>query len=327
MSTPDRVSVSAPARLHLGFLDMHGGLGRLFGGIGMAVSAPATRLRITRASGETTVDGPGKTRARWHLEAMRSHLGLDHRHHHLVIDEEIPAHCGLGSGTQIALAVAAALRTVEGLPLDPAGDAQYLGRGNRSGVGAGFFLHGGVLVDGGKGSGDAPPPVIARLPFPRSWRVVLVFDPSRSGFAGGAEIEAFQALSPFPERDAADICRLVLMRALPSLAESDIEGFGSAIAEIQRRVGTHFAPAQGGVFSSPRVAEVMGRLEALGAHGIGQSSWGPTGFAFAPSEQAARALVARLAASGETEGLDLRIVEGRNEGARIGRQERLADAG
>lgn len=322
---PDVVSVSAPARLHLGFLDMHGGLGRLFGGIGMAVSAPATRITLSSAA-ETIVEGPEKTRARWHLEAMRSRLGIDYQHHHLTIHEVIPAHCGLGSGTQIALAVAAAVRTLAGEPLDPAGDAEYLGRGNRSGVGAGFFLEGGVLVDGGKGAGNTPPPVVSRLAFPGDWRVILVLDPARRGFAGAAEIDAFQALPTFPERDAADICRLVLMQALPALAEADIKSFGAAIWEIQRRVGTHFAPAQGGVFSSAKVGAAMATLLAAGAHGIGQSSWGPTGFAFAASAEEAKALVAQLGADAGMDGLDIRIVEGRNDGARIEPRAALADA-
>ena len=38
------VSVIAPARLHLGFLDLHGGLGWKFGSIGLAVSAIETSL-------------------------------------------------------------------------------------------------------------------------------------------------------------------------------------------------------------------------------------------------------------------------------------------
>ncbi|KQT69988.1 MULTISPECIES: beta-ribofuranosylaminobenzene 5'-phosphate synthase family protein [unclassified Aureimonas] len=319
------ISVSAPARLHLGFLDMHGGLGRLFGGIGMALSAPATRISIS-PSDQTIVEGPDRTRARWHLEAMRSRLGIDQLHHHLVIEETIPHHCGLGSGTQLALAVAAALRTLEGIDLDPEGDAAYLGRGARSGVGAGFFLEGGVLVDGGKGRGDSPPPVIARLPFPAAWRVILAFDPASQGMHGGAETDAFKALPLFPERDAADICRLVLMQALPGLAESDITAFGRAIAEIQIRVGRHFQPAQGGIYSSPRVAAAMQRLTVAGAHGAGQSSWGPTGFAFAASQAEAEALVAQLDGDREGAGLDIRIVEGRNTGATVERHAELANA-
>lgn len=319
------VSVSAPARLHLGFLDMHGGLGRLFGGIGMALSAPATRLHIAPAA-QTTVEGPDRTRARWHLEAMRSRLGIDQLHHRLVIEETIPHHCGLGSGTQLALAVAAALRTLEGMPLDPEGDAAFLGRGARSGVGAGFFLEGGVLVDGGKGRADTPPPVIARLAFPAAWRVILVFDPGSQGMHGGAETDAFKALPPFPERDAADICRLVLMQALPGLAEEDIASFGKAIAEVQVRVGRHFQPAQGGLYSSQKVAAAMQHLTSKGAHGAGQSSWGPTGFAFAASQAEAEALVADLNRSRDGAGLDIRIVEGRNTGASVERLAEMADA-
>lgn len=312
--TTDVVSVSAPARLHLGFLDMHGGLGRRFGGIGMAVSAPATRLGLTRAA-TTLVEGPEKSRARWHLEAMRAHLGISHHHHHLSITEVIPAHAGLGSGTQLALAVAAALRRLNNLPLDPEGDAAFLGRGSRSGVGAGFFTDGGFLVDGGKGARDLPPPVIARLPFPAAWRVILVLDPASHGLAGSAEVDAFAALPKFSERTAADICRLVLMQLLPALAETDLPNFGAALSEIQHRVGEHFSSAQGGLFTSPRVASAMAQLKASGATGIGQSSWGPTGFAFAASAEEARAMVAKLRGAGEN--LDIRVVEGRNNGASI----------
>ncbi len=47
----DSVTVAAAARLHLGFLDMNGGLGRRFGGLGLAIDRPATRLTIRRAAG------------------------------------------------------------------------------------------------------------------------------------------------------------------------------------------------------------------------------------------------------------------------------------
>jgi len=78
-------------------------------------------------------------------------------------------------------------------------------------------------------------------------------------------------------------------------------------------VGEHFSPAQGGVFTSPRVARVIAQLEAAGASGTGQSSWGPTAFAFAPSEDLARGIVAGV----EPDGTELRIVQGRNNGAEI----------
>ncbi len=57
----------------------------------------------------------------------------------------------------------------------------------------------------------------------------------------------------------------------------------------------------------------MRQLQDAGAAGIGQSSWGPTGFAFAPSEEEAQAFVS----GAKPNGTDLRIVCGRNHGAAI----------
>ena len=90
------------------------------------------------------------------------------------------------------------------------------------------------------------------------------------------------ALPPFPAEIAAHLCRLTLMRLLPAVAEADLDAAGPAVAEMQRRVGDHFAPAQGGRFTSPAVARVLAWLEAEGIPGVGQSSWGPTGFALLP---------------------------------------------
>ncbi|UIJ72276.1 beta-ribofuranosylaminobenzene 5'-phosphate synthase family protein [Aurantimonas sp. HBX-1] len=326
--TEDVVSVSAPARLHLGFLDPGGRSGRRFGGIGLALAEPATRLSIRRAS-EDRADGPESARALAHLAAMRGHLGLGDRRYELTFHETIPPHAGLGSGTQLALAVATGLRAIEGLAPDPAGDAARLGRGNRSGLGAAFVSAGGVAVDGGKGPTDAPPPIIARLPFPEAWRVLLVLDPRTEGFHGEDELKAFASLPPFAEIDTALICRLVLLEALPALAEEDIAGFGAAIATIQQMVGSHFAPAQGGIFTSPAVSRICGMLAAAGAHGIGQSSWGPTGFAFAPSPEEADRLARAVSGAVADAGLTLRVVAGRNAGSRIERSplRRVAGAG
>ncbi|MCQ0990109.1 GHMP kinase [Jiella sp. LLJ827] len=318
----DVVTVCAPARLHLGFLDPGGSLGRRFGGIGLALEEPTTRVAIRRAFADT-VDGPHAERAADYLDRMRKGLDLTGQYD-LQIVSAMPAHSGLGSGTQLALAVACGLRRLEGRNLDPARDAALLGRGNRSGLGASFVTGGGVAVDGGKGQSDLPPPLVARMPFPESWRAILVMDPRDEGFHGQAELDAFADLPLFAEADAARICQLVLLLALPGLAESDLPAFGAAISEIQEIVGQHFAPAQGGVFTSAKVGRVCGWLADHGAHGIGQSSWGPTGFAFAESPEFAERLVAELRDLDIAAGLEIRIVAGRNHGIEIARSPALA---
>jgi beta-RFAP synthase len=311
------VTVSVPARLHLGFMDLNGGLGRRFGGIGLALRGLGTTITIGTAA-YTQVQGPERERARACLDAMRRLLDRDGAYH-LSVDETVPAHAGLGSGTQIALAVAAGVRRLHDLPLDVPGDAIHLGRGARSGIGIGLFTRGGLVVDGGRGPNEtAVPPIISHMPFPDSWGVLVILDPACQGLHGREEAAAFAALPAFSADEAARLCRLVVMQLLPALAERDLAGFSAAIKELQMRLGDFYAPVQGGHrFTSPRVAAALALLEHEGATGVGQSSWGPTGFAFVPS----RAEAARLATIARQHpgcrGLDIRVCAALNRGADI----------
>lgn len=314
--SPASVTVTVPARLHLGFLDLNGGLGRRFGSIGLAINGLKTSITFNAAS-QLRVTGPENERVRGYLQAMQRALDIENTCH-VRIDEVVPAHAGLGSGTQIALAVAAGVRRFHGLPLDVRGDAVRLERGARSGVGIGLFDHGGLVVDGGRGPLTTAAPVVSRMPFPEQWRILVVLDPHRQGVHGPDEREVFSKLAPSSDGQAAHLCRLVLMKALPALAERDIAGFGSAINEMQVLLGDYFAAIQGGSrFSSPDVAAALAALEDEGAYGIGQSSWGPTGFAFAPSAEEANRLVESIYRQPRCRDLDIRTVAGLNRGAHI----------
>ena len=314
--TPVKVTVSVPARLHLGFLDLDGGIGRRFGGIGVAISDLRTRIAIERAS-RMEIGGPESDRVARYIEAMRHELGVTGGHRVEILDA-VPAHSGLGSGTQLALAVAAGMRRLHDLPLDVAGDAIRLDRGARSGAGVGLFHHGGVVVDGGRGAAMRPAPVIARMPVPDQWCILVILDPSRQGKHGAEESTAFENLPPFPGETAAHLCRLALMKALPSLAEHDLAGFGGAITELQARLGDYYAPAQGGSrFMSADVGAALDALADAGATGIGQSSWGPTGFAFAPSRADAERMAVLARRHPSARALDIRICVGLNRGAEL----------
>jgi beta-ribofuranosylaminobenzene 5'-phosphate synthase len=313
---PGRVTVTAPARLHLGFLDLEGGLGRRFGGIGLAIGGLRTRLSLSK-SARTRVEGHEPDRAGRYLHTMAAALGLE-GHHRLNVEETVPPHAGLGSGTQLALAIAAALRKLHGLGSDVRGDAARLGRGARSGAGIGLFEHGGFIVDGGHGGAAAAPPVVSRLAFPPQWRVLVALDPARQGVHGEDESAAFAALAPFSAARAAHLCRLVLMKILPAVAEADIATFGTAIGEVQDVLGDYYAPAQGGQrFGSPAVAACMGFIERAGGRGSGQSSWGPTGFAFCESAAEADGIAAAARADASGRGLDIRVCPALNHGADI----------
>ncbi len=316
--TDAAVRVLAPARLHLGFLDLNGDLGRRFGSIGLAIDRPATELTLARSS-QFDAEGPDAERALAALRRLAGLLGLTGTYR-IQVTSAIPSHAGLGSGTQLALAVGAALIALEGIERTPSDIAALLDRGARSAIGLAAFETGGFIVDGGRGAADRLPPILMRSDFPDAWRILLVIDPRATGVHGEAEARAFTGLPPLPKDDAAHVCRLVLMQLAPALLETDIASFGAAVSQIQSIIGGYFAAAQGGgPWASPAVGRIAQKLKAAGAFGIGQSSWGPTGFAFAPSKEIADRLYDSSIEAARAEGLEILIAKGRNRGAFIDR--------
>ena len=300
----------------MGFLDLHGGAGRRYGSIGLALDGPFTRVRLEPAP-HIVAEGPDAPRASRYARTLAKHFGLSDGVR-IDIEEAIPPHAGLGSGTQLALAVGAGMARLFDLDVRTVDIAALLDRGSRSGLGIGLFDQGGFVVDGGTAGDGVPPPVIARQPFPPEWRVLLVYDRKRQGVYGETEIEKFAALLEFPEADAAALCRLVLMCALPGVVQADLDAFGDAIGPIQARVGDHFAGVQGGRFASPGVSRVLEWLGSGDVRAIGQSSWGPTGFAVCPNESAALRLMDEARVRfGSAFGLDFAVARGRNVGARV----------
>jgi beta-ribofuranosylaminobenzene 5'-phosphate synthase len=311
----DSVTIRVPARLHLGFLDLNGEIGRRFGSIGLAISGYATQLTLAR-SARAHCEGVQSDRGQEFLAHMVQHLKVSTAHR-LLVTEAIPSHAGLGSGTQMALAIAAALRRLHGLKLDIAGDAARLDRGARSGIGIGLFNKGGLVVDAGRGPASTVPPVVSRIAFPPKWRLVLILDSHQQGIHGVEERTAFSTLPIFSAADAALLCRLTLMKILPALVECDIANFGSGINRMQAILGDYFAAAQGGRFANPNVAHVLSVLCQAGAHAIGQSSWGPTGFALAADNEQALQLAGLARGVSCSQSLHIRICSARNHGARI----------
>lgn len=308
------IAISAPARLHLGFLDLNGSLGRRFGSIGLAVNEPETRITVEKAA-KFTSSGAESERSLRLIERLAAALGLagSYKVH---VSEAIPAHAGLGSGTQLALAIGTGLARLSGHTISTRELGELVERGARSAIGMAAFETGGFVIDGGRGPSEHAPPVLVRHPFPAAWRILLVMDPSAIGVHGDGEKQAFADLPEFSDIAAGHLSRLILMQLLPGLVEADLAVFGQALTEIQHIVGSHFAPAQGGSpWSSPAVGRSCDRLAKAGAKGIGQSSWGPTGFAFTENETVAKRLYASLVEDVTRDGLMLSVVRGRNTGA------------
>lgn len=306
------VFVTAPARLHMGFLDLSGALGRQFGSIGVALNEPVTKLMISSAKTQTIENSSVSKYLTTFCKTFDVSDSVN-----IEIIEQIPPHIGLGSGTQMALAVGAGLNAFYDLKLSVREIAAVMDRGLRSGIGIGIFEQGGFVVDGGRGEKTITPPMLAHFNVPENWRFILVFDENGQGLHGQQEIHAFKTLPPFPRGEVERLSYLLLMQALPAIAEKDLTRFGNVITELQRAVGEHFSPAQGGIFTRQNVADAMTFLANRGAVAIGQTSWGPTGFCLVENEEIAQNLVASAYVNFSQTALRFSIVSSRNRGGEI----------
>jgi beta-RFAP synthase len=303
------IRVRAPSRLHFGLLSLTSAeewpnlLGepavpaRRFGGVGLMLERPGIQL-TAQPSADWSAQGAlaerALTYARRFAQTFPSHVV---RPYHLTIESAAPEHTGLGTGTQLGMAVARALAVAFGMPdMDAVELAERAGRGRRSGVGVHGFARGGLVVEAGRRQTDAIAPLVARVPFPQNWRLVVVLSPWGSGLHGREEEEAFAPLcrQRFGLETTESLCRLVLLGMLPTLLQGDLDGFGEALYDFNLRAGQAFAAVQGGSYASRQVAELVAFVRRQGIRGAGQSSWGPAVFAVTKDPDQAMALADRL---------------------------------
>ena len=313
------VEVTTGARLHCGLL-ANPVQGRSFGGVGLMVDQPGFILRASLAEQDEFAGPPEWVeRARLTLHGYRERCPTDRQPPPVRIQilRGLPPHVGLGSGTQLGMAVAHSLALLTGEEVSAAALAVRAGRGGRSSLGIHGFFHGGLLIESGKQAQDSLGPLASRVELPAAWRIVLIRPEAASGLYGTAERSAFSTLPPMPAATTERLCKLVLLGLVPAAIEEDLEACGEALYEIGRQVGEYFAPAQGGVYAHPLMARMVNRLRQAGVHGVGQTSWGPTLFALCADDDAAADVVSRLFQEDQGETCEYRVVAPLNSGARV----------
>lgn len=310
-SSPTSVRVRTGSRLHFGLLAPGEGAARRFGGAGLMVDRPGIDL-VAAPAGSFSVEGPLAERAG---EVARRFAGGTPRCR-IRIDAAPREHSGLGTGTQLGMAVARALSLLGGGGETVADLAVRVGRGRRSAIGVRGFELGGFLADAGKGSAEGIAPLAARLEMPEEWRFVLATPLAAGGISGRTEEEAFEAVGAVPERTVDAMSRALLLGLIPSIIERDFRAFSEALREYGDLAGEGFRAVQGGVFARPEVAALVELARGLGACGSGQSSWGPTFYAVAASGEEAARLARGIE---ESFGSDLEVLVARplNSGARV----------
>lgn len=318
-----RVVVEAPARLHLGLIDLHGGLGRVDGGVGITLRAPTLMLEAERSDDLVVAGGSGEARVRAAARKTLDHLGV-RGGATIRVRRAIPGHIGLGSGTQAALAAGTAVSRLYGSPIPPREIARIVGRGGTSGIGTAAFESGGFILDGGHSfgpwgekrgflpsaasAGICPAPISARLPFPDDWHIVLAIARSGRTVEGRTEVDHFREFCPVPLDEVRQICHEIVMRLLPGVAGHDLGLFANAVNAIQtlgfKRVELDL--------QDTAVRALIWGLRDAGAACAGLSSFGPTVFAVTDRDPAG---LARAAEELLADGGDVIVTGGRNRGA------------
>jgi len=304
-----KVRVSAPSRLHLGLIDPFNVYGRMNGGVGLAIDEPRSTV-IAEPFDGVTVEAPYREEVKVYVERVCTNYRLPGAK--VTVLTTAPRHSGLGSTTQLALAVAKAVTKAYALEVNAVKLAKVLGRGSRSGVGTYAFQYGGFIVDGGRGPSTSFPPLIARYPFPEEWRIVMI-TAGEHGLSEEVEDRVISSLPKPPLNVVLEASYTVLMGLIPSLLEGDFTLFTGSLSRLQRLVGKMFEAAQGGVFRSD-IAKYVDLLSKAGALGVGQSSWGSTVYGFTQSWKEAEEVVSNLTDEVKTEA---RIVKADNEGAKV----------
>jgi beta-ribofuranosylaminobenzene 5'-phosphate synthase len=288
----DQIKVNTPARLHFGLLDMNGALGRIDGGIGLALGNPASRIAAAKSS-EVTVtcaDVPAMcARVKSAVTAVCEAFDLPGAA--VVVESQPLPHVGLGSSTQILVGCAKAVCHLYGLTIPASELAGIVGRGGTSGIGIGTIQTGGFILDGGHrfrsgasskqdftptsaSQGNVAPPILARYDFP-DWDI-LIMVPTGEGASGNKEAELFKEACPVPLDEVREMCHIVLSQILPSVVEANLEMFGAGMENFQKlgfkafEFKTH----------TDRIQNTLDFMREGGGQGCGMSSWGPALFAF-----------------------------------------------
>jgi beta-RFAP synthase len=308
--------ITAPSRLHFGLLRLAQPAGRSYGGLGMMIDRPRVVVELSPAE-RWSASGPSAQQAQqFARRAFASCSAPPIRAVRIEVIEAPDPHTGLGSGTQLALAVAAGVRELCQAPARTIDElAASVDRGGRSAVGSHGFELGGLLWERGRLPHQTLGELQSRVEVPAAWRAVLATFPQLEGLSGEMESRAFERLPPVPTAITQRLARLAEEQILPTAENDDFDAFATAVYEYGHLAGSCFATVQGGPFASPRIAAAVQRLRAMGVSGVGQSSWGPTIYAFAPHEETALELIDRLESLEELADAQLNYSPPNNRGA------------
>lgn len=315
-----RIDITTGCRLHFGLICNRPHAAWRFGGLGVMLQQPAWRLSVTPITADADrIDARGDVagRIRDFLSRIRSHQNVTSLE--IEVHQNLAFHTGLGSGTQLGLALSAAIEvlTHRRLQEDPFQLAQLADRAERSAIGTIGFVRGGFLVDHGQSQGNSIGRRVDRIAVPDAWRFVLVHPVDSQGLSGEKERAFFGQRVHMPQTLIDDLAQQIETQIAPAIREDRFEQFASSLEHYGQTVGAFYAGEQGGVFSHPAMTQLVSHLRSSGISGMAQSSWGPLIAVPAGSHGQAEEIVRLIPNAIDECSLNVSISEPLNTGATI----------
>lgn len=302
------VEIVTGSRLHFGLICGTPQTGWRFGGVGVMLRQPSWQIAFNKtgasldqisASEETT------SRVAEFLQKIRMTLPLPAVQ--VSVKSEVPFHTGLGGGTQLGLALAAAAKLLANNRdvHNPFELAELAQRAERSAIGTVGFRDGGFLIDHGLSNSESEPREVRRIAMPESWRFVLVRPVSAQGLCGDRERSFFNQRAIMSESLVESLVKQIDNCLVPSIQNDRFEEFATGLESYGNSVGQFYASEQGDVFAHPVIRKLVARLRVVDIHGSAQSSWGPGISIPASSVEHAQSIVDRIPP--ELDGTPLRV--------------------
>ncbi|MBD3255617.1 MAG: hypothetical protein GF383_11030 [Candidatus Lokiarchaeota archaeon] len=329
-----KIRITTPCRIHLSLIDENGYTGRVDGGIGLMLDRPNVVFEATNSANKFKIECNKYYRESVEVINQKASkvfktFNINNKNFRFYLKRYYPSHVGLGSKTQLSLAIATAITKLKQIDVSTKDLTKLVGRGGTSGIGWRGFETGGFILDGGhdfgKGKeketflpssaaeGANPALTILRYSIPENWRIVLVIPNVRKGAFGDEEVSVFQKHAPIPKKEVNEVSHQILMKIIPGILKKDLQCFGEGLKRIQS-IGFKQIEIE---LQHDIVKNLLEFFENYSVKCYGMSSFGPSVLAITETESEARKLFVEVHDFLKNRGGHIYICKPNNKGARI----------